>query len=304
MFTEVEEILDFLQYKMSIEEVTNEPMMTAVKGVLAAPLERTIREIKEYFSQTEYTPLFDIEDEKHIVRFGIFKKVEDKPKYWLNIILFIATIGSTIFAGYLNSGSLSGGVVFSFSIMAILTCHELGHYFVSRNAGMITTLPYFIPIPFHFIGTFGAIIRMKSIVPSRSSLLRVGMAGPLAGFIVALPITIIGIALSKVTVVPQGGGFLQSSHAAECYSITSSDGFRRVVGASCDIDESYSCGAARRRSYRVQPFFKETSIYVHSYRCNSRCTGVFMVRLVYLGNTGVFLRPTRSDNPGCNHTVE
>jgi len=220
MFTEVEEILDFLQYKMSIEEVTNEPMMTAVKGVLAAPLERTIREIKEYFSQTEYTPLFDIEDEKHIVRFGIFKKVEDKPKYWLNIILFIATIGSTIFAGYLNSGSLSGGVVFSFSIMAILTCHELGHYFVSRNAGMITTLPYFIPIPFHFIGTFGAIIRMKSIVPSRSSLLRVGMAGPLAGFIVALPITIIGIALSKVTVVPQGGGFLQLGDSLLFYLLT------------------------------------------------------------------------------------
>jgi membrane-associated protease RseP (regulator of RpoE activity) len=93
--------------------------------------------------------------------------------------------------------------------MAILTCHELGHYFVSRKAGMITTLPYFIPVPFHFIGTFGAVIKMKSMVPSRKSLLRVGMAGPVAGFLVALPITIIGIALSEVRVAPEATGYLR-----------------------------------------------------------------------------------------------
>jgi membrane-associated protease RseP (regulator of RpoE activity) len=74
---------------------------------------------------------------------------------------------------------------------------------------MITTLPYFIPVPFHFIGTFGAVIRMKSLVPNRRSLLRVGMAGPIAGFLVALPITIIGIALSDIQVAPETEGYLR-----------------------------------------------------------------------------------------------
>lgn len=201
----MEEILDFLKYKMTIEEITGGVTITKVIGKLNSPIGKNINEIKDYFSQTEYTPIFNAEGEYHVVKFGIFRKVEDKPKYWLNILLFAATILTTIFAGYLNSGSLVSGVLFSFSIMAILTCHELGHYFVSKKAGMITSLPYFIPVPFHFIGTFGAVIRMKSIVPSRRTLLQVGIAGPLAGFLVALPITIIGIALSEIQSVPEGG---------------------------------------------------------------------------------------------------
>lgn len=213
----MEEIVDFLRYKMDIEEVATGINITKVVGTIHLPIEKTIGEIKEYFSSTDYTPLFGKEKSRHVVQFGIFRKVEDTPKYWLNIVLFVATILSTILAGSFNSGGdpfknfadILLGIPFSFSIMAILTCHELGHYFVSRKAGMITTLPYFIPVPFHFLGTFGAVIRMKSLVPSRRTLLRVGMAGPIAGFLVALPITIIGIALSKVNIAPEAGGYLK-----------------------------------------------------------------------------------------------
>ncbi len=205
----MEEIINFLKSKMTVEEIGGGLTTRHVLGTLNPPVSNTIREIKEYFSRTDYTPIFDIKKKRHIVRFGIFKKAEDKPKYWLNILLFVATLFSTSFAGYLNYGDVFLGILFSLSIMAILTCHELGHYFVSRKAGMITTLPYFIPIPFHFIGTFGAVIRMKSIVPDRSSLLRVGMAGPIAGFLVALPITIIGIALSEIRTAAEGAGYIQ-----------------------------------------------------------------------------------------------
>ena len=205
----MDEIFEFLKYKMTIEDITSGITAAKVTGTINPPVESTIKEIKEYFLTTQYTPILSEEKNKHVVQFGIFKKVEDKPKYWLHILLFLATILTTIFAGYLNFGSIQSGVLFSFSIMAILTCHELGHYFVSRREGMITTLPYFIPMPGHFIGTFGAIIRMKSLIPSRRTLLQVGMAGPLAGFLVALPITIIGIALSEVKMVPEGAGYLR-----------------------------------------------------------------------------------------------
>jgi membrane-associated protease RseP (regulator of RpoE activity) len=212
-----EQILDFLRTKMSIEEVGDSLLAIRVKGVIHPPLAEAVKDIKQYFSGTEYTPIFAQEGDKHIIQFSVLKKPDVKPKYTLNIVLFIATILSTIFAGSLNSGGnplrnfsdLLLGVPFSFSIMAILTCHELGHYLVSRKEGMITTLPYFIPMPFHFLGTFGAVIKMKSLVPSRKALLKVGMAGPVAGFLVALPISIIGIYLSDIGTVPSTSGLLR-----------------------------------------------------------------------------------------------
>ena len=212
-----ERIIDYLRTKMSVEEVSGTLMVTKVKGSICPPLKRTIGEIKEFFANTEYTPLFLREGTQHLVQFGFFKKPDTRPKYWLNLLLFIATILSTIFAGSLNSGGnpfsnfsdLWLGIPFSVSIMAILTCHELGHYFMSRREGLITTLPYFIPVPFHFLGTFGAVIRMKSIVPSRKTLLKVGMSGPIAGFLVAVPVSIIGIYLSEIRAVPETAGLLR-----------------------------------------------------------------------------------------------
>ncbi len=201
----MDEILDFLKYKMTIDEVAGDTRITKVTGTINPPVDRTISEIKDYVSTTEYTPIFDSEGKQHVIKFGIFKKAEEKPKYWLNVLLFVATVVSTTFAGYLHYGNIFLGLLFSLSIMAILTCHEFGHYFVSKREGMITSLPYFIPLPGHIAGTLGAIIRMKSIVPSRSSLLKVGMAGPISGFLVALPITIIGIALSKIMPAPESG---------------------------------------------------------------------------------------------------
>ncbi|UCF70028.1 MAG: site-2 protease family protein [candidate division WOR-3 bacterium] len=212
-----EQIISFLSTKMAVEDVDDSAIAVKVKGTIYAPVEKSIGEIKEYFSHTRYTPLFNEENEQHVVQFGIYRKPDAKPKYWLNIILFLATILSTILAGSLNSGGnpfenisdLLLGVPFSLSIMSILTCHELGHYFISRREGMITTLPFFIPVPFHFLGTFGAVIRMKSIVPSRKALLNVGMSGPIAGFLVALPISIIGIYLSEIGAAPETEGVLR-----------------------------------------------------------------------------------------------
>lgn len=97
---------------------------------------------------------------------------------------------------------LSGGLLFSISLILILGAHEFGHYWASKRNGVRSTLPYFIPAPPVFIaGTFGAFIQIKQIIPNRRVLMEIGCAGPIAGFIVALPTLIYGLSLSKVTPV-------------------------------------------------------------------------------------------------------
>jgi membrane-associated protease RseP (regulator of RpoE activity) len=115
---------------------------------------------------------------------------------FLHIILFLLTIGSTIFVG---------GFLYSFAIMTILLAHEMGHYLMTRKYGIPATLPIFIPFPVGFFGTFGAIIKMKGMIINKRALFDIGVAGPICGFIVAMPFIIVGILLSKVQVTIGGG---------------------------------------------------------------------------------------------------
>jgi len=86
------------------------------------------------------------------------------------------------------------GAAFASSLLSILFAHEMGHYLACRYYGVSATLPYFIPAPPLFIaGTFGAFIKIRSPIPSRRALFDIGLGGPLAGFIVAIPISIIGL---------------------------------------------------------------------------------------------------------------
>lgn len=212
---------------MEIEEKRFSPFMAEVSGKIYPPVESSIAEIKKFCSATTYTPLFSSEKGRDIVRLVILPHITEKPKYWLNILLFLATVLTTLIAGSMNSGGdpfknfsdILKGIPFSFSLMAILTCHELGHYFVSRKEGMIASLPYFIPVPFHFLGTFGAIIKMRSVVPTRKALLKVGMAGPLCGFVVALFVSAIGIYLSEIKFIPGGGPYLRLGDSLLFYLI-------------------------------------------------------------------------------------
>lgn len=127
---------------------------------------------------------------------------------WLNVLLFAATVLTTLVAGALMEGQLPwtgldallAGAPFSIAILSILGTHELGHYFVARYYGMQVSLPYFIPfLPFPLgIGTMGAVIRMKSPMTSRKALFDVGLAGPVAGLVVAIPVLALGLRLSEL----------------------------------------------------------------------------------------------------------
>jgi membrane-associated protease RseP (regulator of RpoE activity) len=99
---------------------------------------------------------------------------------------------------------LAEGAIFSASLLAILFSHEMGHYLACRYYKVNATPPYFIPAPPLFLaGTFGAFIKIRSAIPSRRALFDIGLAGPLAGFVVALPVAVIGV-LTAGTPLPPG----------------------------------------------------------------------------------------------------
>ncbi|MDZ8187347.1 MAG: site-2 protease family protein [Nostoc sp. ChiSLP02] len=114
------------------------------------------------------------------------------PRIWE-----IAALLKTLF----NPDVLLKGLPYSLGIMTILGTHELGHYLTARFYKIRSTLPYFIPVPF-FLGTFGAFIQMRSPIPNRKALFDISIAGPIAGFVVTLPLLIWGLAHSDI--VPLG----------------------------------------------------------------------------------------------------
>ena len=134
-----------------------------------------------------------------------------KENPFIGIGLFIATVLSTLFAGYWLSSSyiafldeynLPGirniylnALAFSISVLAILGTHEMGHKIAATLHGVKSTFPYFIPFP-NILGTLGAVIRVKSPIPTRNAAIDLGSSGPIAGFIVAIPVLLIGLRLS------------------------------------------------------------------------------------------------------------
>lgn len=102
-------------------------------------------------------------------------------------LLGLTVLTTTFVVGFFWLNGFLEGAVYSFTVLSILGAHEMGHYIACRWYGVRATLPYFIPIPLPPVGTFGAFIKIKSPIPSRRALFDIGIAGPLAGFIFAIP---------------------------------------------------------------------------------------------------------------------
>ena len=124
-----------------------------------------------------------------------------------HLLLLGLTVLTTTFAvGFVMLSGLIEGAVYSFTVLSILGAHEMGHYVACRWYGVRATLPYFIPFPLA-LGTFGAVIKIKSPIPSRRALFDIGIAGPLAGFVFALPAAFIAhyfATPSSLSEVPEG----------------------------------------------------------------------------------------------------
>jgi membrane-associated protease RseP (regulator of RpoE activity) len=173
----------------------------------------------ELLKPLDITPLFRLEDNRHVVLLvkGVIRPKPSNPK--VNALLFALTLISVLFAGaiysfdgpadlsftqllgYLTS-HLNTGLPFAISLIAILGAHEFGHYLAARFHKTHVTLPYFIPFPLSPLGTMGAFIQIKELPKNRRIMLDIGLAGPIAGLLVAIPVLLLGIHLSAVDTLP------------------------------------------------------------------------------------------------------
>ena len=136
----------------------------------------------------------------------------------IHLLLFLGTLVTTMAAGIGHYAGFAGdfneipdlslalipyGAWYSLTILAILGTHEFGHYFACRYYGIDASLPYFLPAPLPLTGTVGAVIRIRQPIPTKRMLFDVGAAGPIAGFVVAVPALFLGLRLSRVVPLPE-----------------------------------------------------------------------------------------------------
>ncbi|HZY43612.1 MAG TPA: site-2 protease family protein [Anaerolineae bacterium] len=206
-------------------------------GQLTVPSEEAFDLIYMRFTDLGYTPMLTRRDDgKEIVvaKHGIVEPTPNRNS--TNLILLILTIISTVLVGTTLYGGealvkfipanadqgdifaifgivlshpqlLLSGLPYALTLLGILGVHEMGHYVMARVHKAAVTLPFFIPMPIG-LGTMGAVIRLKSPIKNRKQLFDIGIAGPLAGLAIAIPLLIVGLVMSPVEFVgkPIPGG--------------------------------------------------------------------------------------------------
>ena len=195
------------------------PFVRRYAGRLRTDSVRAYAALSKDLKAHKLTPLFLEEGKQQIIQLmpGLPKPRPSNP--WVNLVFFALTMVSVLVAGTLyayegpepNSttellkmlwNNLGLGIHFTISLLAILLAHEFGHYLAGRYHKTAVTLPYFLPFPFSPFGTLGAFIQLKEPPRNRRVLLDIGIAGPLAGLVVAIPVLLIGLALSDLNQFP------------------------------------------------------------------------------------------------------
>jgi membrane-associated protease RseP (regulator of RpoE activity) len=181
-------------------------------------LEEKFESLRLTLLEKQYIPMIKNEHGEYII-YVVKKPVSKKRRsVWVNIILLMATVFTTTLAGalqwvdidmadWMSMFSLQylwqGFIFFSVPLLLILGVHEMGHYYASKKHHVDASLPFFIPLPPPFLlGTFGALISTREPIPNRKALLDIGVAGPLCGFLVAIPISLIGFFLMQQQPIP------------------------------------------------------------------------------------------------------
>lgn len=198
--------------------------LIAFRGRIRGDTGTAFDRISEAFERQGYTAMLRQGDDSRYrvlaVR-GVQKSEPSNP--WVNVGLFLATLATVLFIGATQAltyaelvrgvelpqnlagilSRLHWGIPFAATLMGILLAHELSHYFVARRYGSPVSLPYFIPMP-NLLGTMGAVITQKAPMRDRKALFDIGVAGPLGGLILAIPLLVVGLSLSVVQPPPPG----------------------------------------------------------------------------------------------------
>jgi membrane-associated protease RseP (regulator of RpoE activity) len=198
------------------------------QGKLLGDSQEIYDQMAASFQHQSVTPLFRIEEGQHAVILvnGVIHPKPANP--WINLFLFLLTLFSVLFAGSLYNytgpasentleaiwlilKNIGNGWPFAVSMLAILLAHEFGHYLAARYHKTAVTLPYFLPFPFSPFGTMGAFIQLQQPPKNKNVLHDIGIAGPLAGLVVAIPVLLFGLLTSEINrlpgVLPAGQGF-------------------------------------------------------------------------------------------------
>ncbi|MCJ7567744.1 MAG: site-2 protease family protein [Anaerolineales bacterium] len=219
----VDKLLPLVRQVMSITDITvgDQKQLFAVRfrGTLISDSQLAFEKLDPAFKQAGTTLLFREENDGHEILGmpGVIQPQASNPL--VNVILFLLTLASMLAAGAMYGTeapadpstleaiqailqNLPNGITFAVSLLGILVAHEFGHYFAARFHRIAVSLPYFLPFPLSLFGTLGAFIRLKEPPKNRRVLLDIGLSGPIAGLIVAVPVLLIGLFLSDIGRLP------------------------------------------------------------------------------------------------------
>jgi Zn-dependent protease with chaperone function len=221
--TEIDSLLSKVSQVLDIDHYTlgnaQDKYLARFEGKLHLPAEEAYDQLTALLKQDHLMPLFRTQDGKHLITIRQPLAKPQAPNRVINYALFIFTFLSILAAGILTvysgpdtldpsllwthaKANLGQALAFAVSMLAILTAHEFGHYFAARYHKTRVTLPFFIPFPLSPFGTMGAFIRLLEPPRNKRVLLDIGLAGPLAGLVVTLPVLILGLSLSPVERLP------------------------------------------------------------------------------------------------------
>ena len=212
----VSEVMDIEQFILGD---TQDEYLIRFLGKLSLPAEEAHLHLSKSLDAKQITPWFRSKEARDEVTLKTTMVRAQPPNRRINYGLFLITFISILFAGILtvydgpetlNLGviwahsrlHLGEAIAFAVSFLSILTAHEFGHYFAARHHKVKVTLPFFIPFPLSPLGTMGAFIQLLEPPKNKKVLLDIGLAGPLAGLIVTIPVLIVGLSLSAVEQVP------------------------------------------------------------------------------------------------------
>jgi membrane-associated protease RseP (regulator of RpoE activity) len=234
--TETETLTPIVARVLKIDAITtgsaDQGYLVSYHGRLYGDSQAAYDQLEAALRPFNITPLFRMEEDMHVVVLveGTVRPEPSNPV--VNLVMFIITLLSVLFTGaalgyegpapesltgFFSAilGNLSGGIPFAASLLAILLAHEFGHYLAGRFHGVHVTLPYFLPLPYPIspFGTMGAFIRLKEIPKNKRILLDIGIAGPLAGLVVAIPVLLYGLSLSNVEPLHQVPGQMMEGNS-------------------------------------------------------------------------------------------